>query len=137
MRFGVKPIYEGSTALERGMWKQDGSDREAEMCCRLGTKSLSIPALLGSPGALLCWTETVGTLFPSFPSVIVKAMCSWAEVAFPQLKQTQTKLIAGVQSPSLEWDLGLIHLCIYRRDVYNCLHDQSPALCICKVISGP
>ena len=56
---------------------------------------------------------------------------------FPQLKQTQTKLIAGVQSPSLEWDLGLIHLCIYRRDVYNCLHDQSPALCICKVISGP
>lgn len=82
LRWGLGwSLFMKAPQLWRGGGKSTRGQNETVKCVAGWTKSLSIPPLLGSPGTLLGWTETVGTLFPSFPSVIVKAMCSWAEVA--------------------------------------------------------
>ena len=138
LRWGLGwSLFMKAPQLWRGGGKSTRGQNETVKCVAGWTKSLSIPPSPGEPGNTLGLDWNSWDFIPLFSLSHCKGHVFLGWGGFPQLKQTQTKLTAGVQSPSLEWDLGLIHLCIYCRYVYNCLHDQSPALYICKVISGP
>ena len=118
MEFGVKAVYEGSTAVESRRRKHDWAQGEVKLRCRLDKVSAN-PLPLGVLGVVLYWAEMVGTLSAALPRFSL-SLCKGEGVlldcgASLQPRQTLIKLTAGVYSLSLEGDLSHASLCLPQR----------------------
>lgn len=132
----MKDIYEAATAMERRRRRreQDWAEGEAELRCRLNTISTHSPISWGVWEWSCVGVKPLGLYSPPFAWSLPRQRCvlglKWlpaAEANPDQADSCSTKSFLGAGSGS--------HVRVYHRDVYNC--PQSPALCICKVTSGP